>query len=424
MFNLKTKNIKSTVLFFLLCSFSIAVMSAFAADDGISYIYEGQNYVVTLDNSSVIRVEPIPVTAAAAVCTAESPCLYDDLPIGLESYVTSGGSWPVTGFTYSFSTLSPDISFSAERGIIGQAFGLWSNVTRVKPAEVTDGGSGSCAGNIRIWWASGDHGDGYPFDGAGGVLAHAFYPPPVNTSCVAGDIHFDEAETWVSPTFGGTGIDLMTVGAHEIGHALGLGHSEDPYSLMYAYYSSRRAYLSYDDIAGIRAIYGSRIEDVIFQIETISAPCPGCGSFRLAENSIKVELRKKGTTSTYHTRYVPKATTDAGGTLADVDGVSSRNPFGSQFDAYWWHVGDLYRAQFTLPSTYKDVDQVKVTLAITNNTLTGSETLRVSMNGIVLGDIVVSPGESSKVGTFSVNFVNPACNTRDVGSNLYNNGKH
>ena len=43
------------------------------------------------------------------------------------------------------------------------------------------------------------HGDAWGFDGANGLLAHAFYPDPAYANLM-GDMHFDEDEFW---TLGG-----------------------------------------------------------------------------------------------------------------------------------------------------------------------------------------------------------------------------
>ena len=67
-------------------------------------------------------------------------------------------------------------------------------------------------------------------------------------------------------------------------------------------------------------------------------------------------------------------------------------------------------------------DQVRLTLTITDNGLTQPAVLRASMNGRVLGDFSVNPGDGVKVVAFALNppFVNPAGNDRREGENVYN----
>ncbi|CAF1575033.1 unnamed protein product [Adineta ricciae] len=107
--------------------------------------------------------------------------------------------------------------------------------------------------DIKIQFRSLNHSDGYPFDGPGKTLAHAFYP-------TSGEIHFDDDESFTDKyTNNHEEYTLRLIAAHEIGHALGLSHSFDQDSLMYPIYQQFNASyeLSIDDQQSIQALYGA-----------------------------------------------------------------------------------------------------------------------------------------------------------------------
>jgi len=179
-------------------------------------------------------------------------CGFPDVPHTADAFVAQGSRWNTNNLTYGFQNFTAELTEAEVRTAIQQAFALWAAVTPLNFTEVPFGSSP----DIVIRFVSAGHGDGNDFDGAGAVLAHAFYPPP-GGGTFAGDTHFDDAETWTVNT-PPTGTDLVTVAAHEFGHALGLAHSTVAGALMEAFYTGAHRNLEADDVSGIQSIYGSR----------------------------------------------------------------------------------------------------------------------------------------------------------------------
>ena len=131
---------------------------------------------------------------------------------------------------------------------IVRALDAWSNVADITFTEVADSGNpydGTGGGDIRI--------GGHYFDGSSNVLAHAYYP---STGSLGGDTHFDKDEAW-NVGFASGKIDIFQVAAHEIGHAIGLDHTNVANSLMNPVYSTAFLGPQADDISGAQHIYGA-----------------------------------------------------------------------------------------------------------------------------------------------------------------------
>lgn len=155
--------------------------------------------------------------------------------------------------TYAFSNdnMINYLNISDIKLVFKRAFAKWASVIPVS-FVVTDDYDFA---DIRIGFYSGDHGDGEPFDGVLGVLAHSFSPE-------SGKFHLDAAEKWAvdfetekSPV----AVDLESVAVHEIGHLLGLAHSPVKDAVMYPTLKPRdkKVDLALDDIRGVQALYGS-----------------------------------------------------------------------------------------------------------------------------------------------------------------------
>lgn len=195
----------------------------------------------------------VPTLSTAIPDATGTDLRYDDLPTEKNESTAFAeyqaiSQWNTLALTYYFANGTQKLAGETERNLVRQAFALWAEQTPLTFTETQNENEA----NIVIGWATGDHGDGDPFDGPGDVLAHASFPNPYDDRQVF--LHFDDDERWVDSNT--NNVDLLTVAAHEIGHTLGLAHSNDPDSLMYPSYDGPRRFLGNDDIAGIQDLYG------------------------------------------------------------------------------------------------------------------------------------------------------------------------
>lgn len=204
--------------------------------DEVSYIFP----------ASMELVHGLPVHGCAGALTTAGP-------VG-QAVPLVGDGWDGPGLgsanlNYAFVHVTQKAPPDSVKSEIERAYTEWAKHVQITFTQTINLNGPQ---TLAVLFASGAHGDGYPFDGPGGVLAHTFYPYPLNPEPIAGDMHFDNDENWRI----GANLDVFSVALHEAGHALGLGHSDSPGDVMYPYYRMVTG-LGPGDIAAIQKQYAA-----------------------------------------------------------------------------------------------------------------------------------------------------------------------
>ena len=149
------------------------------------------------------------------------------------------------GWWLDAESVPSDLPVAGVEKDLAKAFSVWGEPSGLSFSQVQDKHSAKIVINFD------DHTmkNAFIFDGPGGALAEA----------TASSITFDESERWSLSggehkkrpafTWDDQEFELLTIATHEIGHVLGLQHSDDAADVMSPYYYAGRCTLSPNDVA-------------------------------------------------------------------------------------------------------------------------------------------------------------------------------
>jgi hypothetical protein len=168
---------------------------------------------------------------------------------GAGQFGTSGGqvTWSFATTSGQFFQFDAPISQPEYQRLVRDAFDAWEAVANIDFVETSD----SPASNIRLGWDAIDGkwntlGEEYGTWGGGDEIGSAIHA----------EIRFDTAEAFSLSKTVQDASNFYALAVHEIGHALGLAHSEDMESIMFPILG-HAVTLAAGDIAGAELLYGA-----------------------------------------------------------------------------------------------------------------------------------------------------------------------
>lgn len=209
-------------------------------------------------------LEPTGVLDDLTIAQMSLPrCGVPDMPYQLSigpAYTHLGFKWAKNNLRWKTGLQFPDflppgLTWEQFENFLNNGLEQWSAVTPLSFTRVNDD-EGT---EVLCRFTTMQEGDN-PNDGPGGVFAATYSASTADGVAIApAQIRFDKFDVWSFGTPSPNTVDLLSVVIHEMGHFLGLGHTDINTAIMFPTLSfgQQKRTLGQDDINGIQALYGS-----------------------------------------------------------------------------------------------------------------------------------------------------------------------
>jgi hypothetical protein len=264
----------------------------------------------------------LPVAVAALALAA--------LAVKTNAYTLGAAKWSTSVVTFYANPSNQDVDPTTAENALIAALGAWGSQSSASfqfayGGRVNDTATGYDGRNVLLFRNASN----------GGAIASTYSWWSGSTLVDADTVFWDGGFQFAgnSPCVTGGEVYIQDVATHELGHALGLGHSTVGDATMYPSYSGcsqELRTLAADDISGVEALYPPSTRQQANAAPTLTIQSPTNGGSYVSTTPLTLSASANDTEDGDLSGYVVWSSSLVAGALGTGNGLSVMLPAGSQ----------------------------------------------------------------------------------------------